>query len=99
MECSEPLEKNLVNRTIFDWVTALWKSWEGTREISLELDQIIKPNKIEYADDVGFVRTKNYIDLDKITLTMKKYKLIINKDKTEYVKIKRDTDRKKNWRE
>ena len=31
---------------------------------------------------------------------MKKYNLIINKDKTEYVKLKRDTDRKKEtWRE
>ena len=31
---------------------------------------------------------------------MKKYNLIINKDKTEYVKLKRDKDRKKEtWRD
>ena len=43
---------------------------------------------------------KQNIDLDKITPTMTKYNLIINKDKTEYVKLKRDTDRKKEaWRE
>ena len=31
---------------------------------------------------------------------MKKYNLIINKDKTENVKLKRDTDRKKGtWRQ
>ena len=29
------------------------------REIRPELDQIIKPNEIEYADDVDFVSTKN----------------------------------------
>ena len=29
-----------------------------------ELDQIIKPNEIEYADDVDFVSTKKYIDLE-----------------------------------
>ena len=70
------------------------------REIRPELDQIIKPNEIEYANDVDFVSTKNYLDLDKITPKMKKYNLIINKDKTEYVKLKRDTDRKKEtWRE
>ena len=41
-----------------------------------------------------------YLDIDKITPKMKKYNLIINKDKTEYVKLKRDTDRKKEtWRE
>ena len=40
-------------------------------EIRLELDQNIKPNEIEYADDVDFVSTKKYIDLDKITPTMK----------------------------
>ena len=51
---------------------------KARREIRLELDQIIKPNEIEYEDDVDFVRTKNYIDLDKITPTMKKYNLIYN---------------------
>ena len=60
---------------------------------------ISKPNEIEYADDVDFVGTKKYVDLDldldKITPTLKKYKLIINTDKTEYVQLKRDTVRKK----
>ena len=70
------------------------------KEIRPELDQTIKPNEIEYADDVDFVSTRNYLDIDKITPKMKKYNLIINKDKTEYVKLKRDTDRKKeSWRE
>ena len=27
LECSEPVEKNLVNRTIFEWVTALWNMY------------------------------------------------------------------------
>ena len=27
MECSEPVEKKLVNRTIFEWVTALWNMY------------------------------------------------------------------------
>ena len=67
---------------------------KAMRQIRLELDQNIKPNEIEYADDVDFVSTNIYIELDKITPTMKKYNLIINKDKTEYVKLKRDTDKK-----
>ena len=32
----------------------------------------MKPNEIEYADNVDFVSTKNYLDLDKITPKMKK---------------------------
>ena len=49
---------------------------KALREIRLDLDQINKPNEIEYADDVNFVSTKKYLDLDKITPTMKKYNLI-----------------------
>ena len=44
---------------------------KALREIRPELDQIIKPNEIEYADDFDFVSTKNYFDLDKITPKIK----------------------------
>ena len=66
---------------------------KALREIRLQLDQNIKPNDKEYADDVDFVSTKNIyrsIFIDKIKPTTKKYNLTINKDKTEYVKLKRD---------
>ena len=52
-----------------------------------------------YADDVDFISKGGHVDLDKIEPIMKKYNLIINKDKTEYTKLKRDTDRdKEEWR-
>ena len=73
---------------------------KALREIRLELDKNIEPNEIAYADDLDFISNKEYIDLDKITPIMEKYNLIINKDKTEYVTLKRDVDRKKEtWRD
>ena len=47
----------------------------------------MNPNEIEYADDMDFISSKRYVD--KITPIMKKINLIINKDKTEYIKIKK----------
>ena len=59
----------------------------------------MKPNKIEYTDEVDFISSKSYVDLDTITPIMTTYYLIINKDKTEYVKLKRDSDstKEKKW--
>ena len=37
MDCSEPVEKNLVNRTLFNWVTALWNMYiNGQKWVFLE---------------------------------------------------------------
>ena len=38
------------------------------------------------------------IDLEKYT-NNEKYNIIINKNKIKYIKLKRDTDRKKTWRQ
>ena len=72
---------------------------KALREIRAVLEVDIEPNEIEYADDVDFISSKGYIDLDKIIPIMEKYNLFINKDKTEYVKLFRDTDHtKEEWR-
>ena len=45
---------------------------KAQRETRLEIDQITKPDEIEYSSDVDFIRPRKYIDLDKITPSMKK---------------------------
>ena len=42
MECSEPVEKNLVNRTIFEWVTALWNIYINGLKMSFFLCVVFK---------------------------------------------------------
>ena len=43
---------------------------------------ILMEKKIKYADDVDFV-TEEEIDIEEICNTLKKYNLIVNKNKTE----------------
>ncbi len=54
------------------------------------------PNELAYADDVDFVSTTQFRDIDEVEQELAKVNLLVNKDKTEHTIIKRSDN--EHWR-
>ncbi len=70
------------------------------REIR-EIDRIEEgiPTEMAYADDVDFISMIKHKDVGEISKVLKKYKLLVNNDKTEYTTINRKKSKKEEeWR-
>ena len=62
------------------------------REVREVLGQDNSPNEISYADDVDFIRSKEFVDTIIIEPIMKKCNLKLNVAKTENTKLIRDKE-------
>ena len=57
------------------------------------------PTEVAFADDVDFISMVKHKDVEEVQTVLAKYNLLVNKDKTEYTNIKRETNREdENWR-
>ena len=57
------------------------------------------PTEMAYADDVDFISMIKHNDVGEISKVLKKYKLLVNNDKTEFTTISRKKSKKKEqWR-
>ena len=57
------------------------------------------PTEVAYADDVDFVSTIKHKDIRQVQEVLAKYNLLVNEEKTEYTKIKRESKKEEeSWR-
>ena len=68
------------------------KFWKKKKETHL-------PTEVAYADDVDFVSTIKHKDIRQVQEILAKYNLLVNEEKTEYTKIKRESKKEEeSWR-